>query len=142
MKGLTFEQLKRSPFFHNADPSDLNTIEDWTAWLEAILHNPCSIWNDNGEDILIEIRHLIARVNGLKIEIYPNEHPPPHFHVVSANLNVSFAIEDCRILAGEINSQDLKKISYWHKHAKHKLISCWNTSRPTDCVVGRYVENR
>ena len=113
-------------------------MEDFAAWLEAILHNPCSVWEEDGEAFLIEIKQLVARVDGLKIEIYPNEHPPPHFHVKSPNVDASFAIDDCRYLEGKVDNRDKKKIEYWFKHAKPLLIESWNSTRPSNCTVGRY----
>lgn len=74
----------------------------------------------------------------LKIEIYPDEHPPPHFHVKSPNIDASFNIESCNLLKGEIEGRDKKKIEYWHKHAKPLLIEIWNSTRPTNCTVGAY----
>ena len=80
-------------------------------------------------------------MNGLKIEIYPNEHPPPHFHVKSPNINASFSIESCTKLRGNINPKDLSKVKYWYKHSKSLLIDIWNSTRPTNCVVGEYNDN-
>ena len=127
--------LKSTRHFHLIDPSELDGLEDLAHWLEAILHNPCGLWEDDGEEFLIEVRQLVDRLNGLKIEIYPDEHPPPHFHVVSPGANASFTIEDCRLLKGKIDPQDQRKVRFWHKHAKATLIECWNSTRPTDCVV-------
>lgn len=135
---MSKENLRKSPWFHTANPSDLDGIEDWAAWLEAILHNPCSLWEEDGEEFLIETRQLVERLDGLKIEIYPNEHPPPHFHVVSPDIDASFAIEDCQLLNGKIDAQKHRKVKFWHKHAKPILIACWDSTRPTECVVGRY----
>lgn len=136
---MSKDDLRKSPWFHTVSPSELDGIEDWTAWLEAILHNPCGVWDRDGEELLIEIKQLVEKLDGLRIEIYPNEHPPPHFHVVSPNVDASFAIEDCSFLNGQINPHDHRKIRYWHKHAKPTLIACWDSTRPTNCTVGRYV---
>ena len=135
---MSVEDLKRSPWFHTVDPKLLKSFDDFTAWLEAILHNPCNIWEENGETFLIEIRQLVARLNGLKIEIYPNEHPPPHFHVRSPKVNASFDIANCDLIEGHVDSGDVKKIKYWHKHAKPLLIEIWDSTRPTHCTVGIY----
>ena len=135
---MTVDELKRTPYFHNVDPGLLKTLDDFAAWLEAILHNPCNVWEEDGEEFLIEIKQLVARVNGLKIEIYPNEHPPPHFHVKSPNIDASFNIENCSLLDGSISLSDQKKVRYWHKYSKTLLIETWNSTRPTDCSVGKY----
>jgi len=135
---MSVEELKKTPWFHNVDPEKLETFDDHAAWLEAILHNPCNVWEEDGEMFLIEIRQLIARVNGLKIEVYSNEHPPPHFHVKSPNVNASFDIENCSLLEGNIEGRDKKKIQFWHKYAKPLLIEAWDSTRPTNCSVGLY----
>jgi hypothetical protein len=135
---IPVEELKDTRWFHNVDPEKLRSFEDFAAWLEAILHNPCSVWEEDGEEFLIEIKHLVARVNGLKIEVYSNEHPPPHFHVKSPNVNASFEIENCAFLEGQVDSRDKKKIEFWHRRTKPLLIEAWNSTRPTDCTVALY----
>ncbi len=52
---ISLEEYKQTPWFHNVNPSRLISFEDFTAWLEAILHNSCNIWEENGEMFLIEI---------------------------------------------------------------------------------------
>jgi hypothetical protein len=83
----------------------------------------------------------VDTVRGMRISIYPNEHPPPHFHVRSANVNASFSINDCTRLEGEILNKDYRKIRYWFDSSKPKLIDIWDKTRPTDCIVGNYREN-
>ena len=56
--------------FHLAKPSELETIEELVEWLEAFLHNPRSIFEQNGELLLLENKQLVARVNRLKIEVF------------------------------------------------------------------------
>jgi hypothetical protein len=90
---------------------------------------------------LLENKGLVARVNGLKIVIYPDEHAPPHFHVKSPNINASFSIESCTKLKGKISPQDLNKVKYWYKYSKSLLINVWDSTRPTDCEVGEYKGN-
>lgn len=138
LSDMSVEELRKTPWFHNVEPEKLKSFDDFAAWLEAILNNPCNVWEENGEMFLIEIKQLVAKVNGLKIEIYPDEHPPPHFHVKSPNIDASFNIENCNLLKGKIEDRDKKKIEYWHKHAKPLLIEIWNSTRPTNCTVGAY----
>lgn len=51
------------------------------------------IVNEKGQHYLTE--ELIASINGLKIEIFSREHPPPHFRVFCAGETANFAIKDC-----------------------------------------------
>ena len=96
--------LKERGRFHLIPPEQLDGIQEHAEWLEALLHNACSIFiEDDGEEILLENKELVARVNGLKIEIYSNEHPPPHFHVKSPNINASFSIEILLVAQVEMN---------------------------------------
>ncbi len=93
----------------------------------------------NGE--LFESRELIAKFGNVKLEIYPDEHPPPHFHVKNPDFNVSIDIIHCRIIKGSLDSRIYKKIKYFHKENKDLLIETWNRTRPSDCPVGPILLN-
>ena len=86
---------------------------------------------------LIEKRQLIDRIGNIKIEIYENEHPPPHFHIKSPDWNATFTVVDCQCLTGAVSPQMLKKIRYFHSTCRNKLIEIWNKSRPENCPVGK-----
>lgn len=127
--------------FHLVDPKELSEFEEWARWLEALLNNSCQIVFRDGVASIVEQKHLIDRLNGLKIEIYSKEHTPPHFHLKSPGIDASFAIEDCRLLIGNAPSQAIKAITYWHSYSKPKLIEVWNSTRPESCVVGKYFDS-
>lgn len=82
---------------------------------------------------------LVARVDGVKIEIFANEHPPPHFRVKYQGSTANYTISECRRLkgSGEILKFE-KNIEHWWKDNKKKLIEAWNNKRPSDCPVGKY----
>jgi Domain of unknown function (DUF4160) len=113
------------------------TIEDLADSLELLLDSGCVVrTSQNGQQSLLETRELVERVNGLKIHIFGNEHAPPHFHVQSAEINAAFAIRDCALLEGTVDSKTKKLIVYWHRMSIAKLVEVWNRTRPTDCPVG------
>lgn len=119
--------------------SELLQFEDWASNLEAMLNGPYNTAILNGELVLLEIKARVDSLRGMRIEIYPDEHAPPHFHVKSANVDASIRIEDCEILNGYVSSTDLDKIRIWFADGgKAKAIEMWNKMRPTDCVVGKY----
>lgn len=84
---------------------------------------------------------LVDRVRGIKFEIFANEHPPPHFHVITAECRASFALDDGRNLECSGNTRKLEKqVAYYYHENRTKLIDFWNNSRPDDCTVGPYVQ--
>jgi hypothetical protein len=95
------------------------------------------IINEKGQRLLVE--ETVDWLNGLKIQIFSNEHPPPHFRVSYAGETANFAIEDCKKLNGGLNKWE-RNIRAWHAVHKPHLIAVWNRTRPTDCPVGAYRE--
>jgi len=136
-RGIPKQIAKGTPLFYMVDPGELEGLDDWAEWLDALRNGPCGIEEADGRLHLVEIRQLVGRLSGgIRIEVYPDEHAPPHFHVRAPSLNASLAIEDCRVLKGTVSGADLRTIRYWHAHAKPDLIRCWNETRPGDCTVG------
>lgn len=127
--------------FYLVAPEDLEGFDEWTQYLDSLLHGPCRVEEVAGELCLVEERQLVDRVRGLKIEIFGKEHPPPHFHVSSCDVNASFAIDDCRLINGTAPSGNaLRAIQYWHKNARQNLMEIWNATRPDGCSVGEFRE--
>ena len=112
---------------------ECTSLDELTEGLEHLLNGGYGVWKD-GE--LYSIRQLVSRVNGLKIEIYSNEHSPPHFHVKGGDIDASFSIVDCALIAGKISGRERKLIEWWHSNGKQSLVNVWNSTRPTDCSVG------
>lgn len=46
---IPIDKLKETSWLHNVDLDKLRSFEDYAAWLEAILHNPCNVWEEDGE---------------------------------------------------------------------------------------------
>ena len=131
------KELLNSRWGYTVSPNELETFDDFCTWLEAILSGPCSISViEDGTTFVMEQKGIVDRVKGLTIVINPKEHPPPHFHVKYSGNNVSFVIEDCSLLAGNIGNRELAIVRYWHKYSKLKLIEKWDETRPTNCTVG------
>ncbi len=97
-----------------------------------------AILNEQGRRPLNE--EVVDRLNGLKIFVFSNEHPPPHFRVCYQNECNDFYIKNCAPMYGNALSKYLRNIKKWHKKNKNELIQFWNKKRPTDCPVGEYKE--
>lgn len=85
----------------------------------------------------IEKRYLITRIGNIKLEVFPNEHPPPHFHIKSPDMNATFEIVSGKLLTGQVDSQIRKKVEYFHTTHKRTIIDVWNKLRPDNCPVGK-----
>jgi hypothetical protein len=83
----------------------------------------------------------VARINGIKVEIFADEHPPPHFRVKYQSSTANFVIANCQLLngSGEVMKYE-KNIRQWWEKNKQTLIDTWDRMRPSDCPVGKYVE--
>ena len=80
--------------------------------------------------------YLIKTVNQFKVEIYSNEHPPPHFHVSYNGEANSFRIDNGEPLYDKGLKRYWKNIRDWHSDNKSTLIKVWNETRPSNCPVG------
>jgi hypothetical protein len=94
----------------------------------------------NNQPIVIQ-KHLVDRFGGLKVEIFSDEHAPPHFRVKFQSSAANYRISDCKHIngSGEILRHEKCIVEWWETN-KQNLINCWNVSRPSDCPVGLYQE--
>jgi hypothetical protein len=75
--------------------------------------------------------------NKIKIEIRPNDHLPPHFHVIIDEQNASFTILNGELLKGSLDNKYIKTIKRWYKKNRNTLICQWNLTRPSDKINTR-----
>ena len=87
----------------------------------------------------VSYEHKVGNLGKLKFEIFSKEHAPPHFHVSYDGESANFSIRDGSKIEGELNVFE-KNIAIWHRKNKQKIIDKWNSTRPSDCPVGPYVE--
>ena len=80
----------------------------------------------------------IDRIGPLKVQVFSNEHPPPHFRVITNKESNNFTISDCSPLNGNALSRFFRQIREWHRTHKQELMEAWNDRRPSDCPVGEY----
>ncbi|MBP6738650.1 MAG: DUF4160 domain-containing protein [Leptospiraceae bacterium] len=114
---------------------NLNEI-DFEDLYKSIKNGPM---NEKGKHRLTE--ETIASIGALKIQIFSNEHPPPHFRVILNDLSNNFTIKNCEPLNGDSLKKYFRNIRKWHSENKETLIAKWNSSRPTHCPVGLYQED-
>lgn len=103
--------------------------------LTEILSRPRTGGRGHEHSHVVEV--LVGRIDGLKVHIQFDEHPPPHFSVRCSEGVARFRLDNGDRLAPD---RDLRKydrdIRKWFEKNQRELITHWNTSRPTDCTVG------
>src|SRR5437762_11128886 len=67
------------------------------------------------------IKYLVSRVKNLKIEIFANEHPPPHFRVSANGETANYRIDNCTQLNGGLQRHHAT-IRRWHAQNQPLLI--------------------
>lgn len=112
---------------------EASSLSDSLRLLEGLLSGGFAVWTDGS---LYEIRQLVEMVNGLRIKIFPDEHPPPHFHLRGGGMDAAFSILDCALLKGKIGGRERRLVEYWHKRSRPLLVTTWNSTRPSSCPVG------
>jgi len=115
-------------------------VDDGLARLLEMSLDAGPILHENEEQQYDVRKALVGNVNGFKVEIFSNEHPPPHFRVKYQGMTANFRISDCVALNGdnELVRKFSKNMKKWWKTSKPHLIKFWNERRPADCPVGEY----
>lgn len=68
----------------------------------------------------------IANLGGIKIQVYADDHNPPHFHALKAEFEVLIGIGTWEILQGQMRRKDLEIVMDWAKSRERELTNEWN----------------
>lgn len=80
---------------------------------------------------LVEKRKLLGTSKNVRIEMYPMDHNPPHFHVIIDNERsnkVTVSVNSGEILSGEdfLNKLDKKRILHFYLENKKLIKKSWD----------------
>jgi hypothetical protein len=77
--------------------------------------------------------YRVDTIGALKIFVYPDDHPPPHFHVVTDKYNAKFTIASCDFLSanGEYVTRHERAIKSWYARNADVVAAAWTRTRPT-----------
>ena len=67
----------------------------------------------------------ISRFLGIVVGIFPREHPPPHFHAVYGDYQVTVDIKT-GVVNGEFPRRALKHVLEWFELHQDELLEAWN----------------
>ncbi|MGC1780558.1 MAG: DUF4160 domain-containing protein [Xanthobacteraceae bacterium] len=71
----------------------------------------------------------VASVDGVKIQFYWDEHPPPHFHAEYGEYSAMIEIESLEILEGDIPRPQHRKVVAGAQSRKAGLLEAWISCR-------------
>ncbi len=102
-------------------------MKELEAWLHRYVNNTEVI--DDQE--VYFIKRLVEKIRNMKIEIYSNDHNPPHFHVKSdcKSIDAVFGLYDGSFIEGQISGKDKRRIEAFYQNGKDLLIKVWNETR-------------
>lgn len=71
----------------------------------------------------------ISRFFGIVIQMYYDDHDPPHFHVRYAGQKAIIAIETLSVLRGGLSPRALGLVTEWAARHQKELMADWTLSR-------------
>ena len=67
----------------------------------------------------------ISRFFGIVIAIYYKDHQPPHFHAKYGDQTGVFAIDDLRLIEGQLPKRVISLILEWAFQHREELMNNW-----------------
>lgn len=71
----------------------------------------------------------ISRFYGIIIQMYYDDHNPPHFHVIYNDFKGIISILDFSLLEGDLPPKALGLVVEWAKYHKDELLKEWEFAR-------------
>ena len=68
----------------------------------------------------------VAIVEGVKIQFYPREHPPPHCHAVIAEYRAQIEIASLLVIKGRLPPAKLQAVILWARLRQPVLMETWD----------------
>ena len=67
----------------------------------------------------------ISRFQEISVEMYHDDHPPPHFHVYYADERAIIEIDTMRILGGALSPRIHRLVTDWGRRHRAELQANW-----------------
>jgi len=78
----------------------------------------------------------IGRFLGIAIQMYRDEHPPPHFHALYGEFSAQISTRPPAIIRGRLPPRVLGYVTEWAALHETELLRCWEAAQ-TDQPAGR-----
>jgi hypothetical protein len=70
----------------------------------------------------------VAIVDGVQIQFYWNDHPPPHFHAVIGGATALIEIRSLSVIEGDLPAGKLKGVLRWAEDHRRQLDAAWKAA--------------
>jgi hypothetical protein len=77
----------------------------------------------------------ISRFHGIVIEIYFNDHVPPHFHARAAGRMARVRIDNLEVLTNELPRKQLALVRTWAALHQVELEENWRRARNDETLI-------
>jgi hypothetical protein len=67
----------------------------------------------------------IAIVSGVKIQMFYNDHTPPHFHAIIGNDEILVEIRSLDVMRGSFPPNKIRQVLTWAKDHQRELTLNW-----------------
>jgi len=67
----------------------------------------------------------LARLSNAKVQMFADDHAPPHFHLYGPDANAVVEISTMRVLRGAISRRDLAEAVAWAETNRELLAAEW-----------------
>jgi hypothetical protein len=67
----------------------------------------------------------VSRFRGISVEMYHDDHPPPHFHVYYADESAIIELETVRIMGGRLSPRIHRLVIEWGRRRRAQLRENW-----------------
>ncbi len=71
----------------------------------------------------------LAIVEGVKLFMYENDHPTPHFHALFAEHHAVIDIETLSVVKGGIPKSKLRSVRDWARPRQGRVLQAWALTR-------------
>ena len=73
----------------------------------------------------------VALFDGIKIEVFPNDHNPPHFHVTYSGARAVVDIQQLEIMEGSLPNKQFRSVVEWAESRQEMLLARFKELNPT-----------
>jgi Domain of unknown function (DUF4160) len=67
----------------------------------------------------------IQRFGSVSVRLYPDDHRPPHFHIVGLDFQVLVRLSDLTVIAGAARANQMAEAMAWARAHREELMLKW-----------------